>query len=217
MVSIFLAAILVKNWSMPDLSLAIIVLLGIKETFPSRYRFFGIFLQSSPVVVICGLLGIIAGLFLHYHQQDFGAAPYLLVLLPQLISKIGSIGSISGMRLTSALYIGYARPFAWNKYVWLNLLAALLLSLILVLPVAVISHITAQVFNIGNPVLSILLILTFVGMVPLSFGASLFSFVVASISKRIHLDPSNVVAPLITSASDATGIFLFILLVQLFT
>ena len=214
MVSIYFAAMFVQKWTIPDLSLAIITLLVIKETFPSRYRFFRIFLESSPIVLICGLLGIFAGLFLHYHHQDFGVAPYLLVLLPQLISKVGSIGSISGMRLTSGLYIGYTKPFFWNKYVWQNILAALLLSLILVLPVALITYIAAFVLNIGKPVFSVLLILTFIGMVPLSFGASLVSFLIASISKKIHLDPSNVVAPLITSMGDVSGVFLFVFLLQ---
>jgi len=214
MVSIYFAAMLVQKWTIPNFSFLIIALLGIKETFPARYKFLRIYFESSPVVVLCGLLGISAGIFLHYHQQDFGAAPYLLVLLPQLISKVGSIGSISGMRLTSGLYIGYTRPFAWNKYVWQNLLAALILSIILVLPVALITHIAAFFLNIGKPVFSVLFILTFVGMVPLSFGASLISFIIASISKRMHLDPSNVVAPLITSMGDMSGIFLFVFLLR---
>ncbi len=217
MVSIYFAAMFVQKLSIPDLSFFIIVLLGIKEIYPSRYRFFRIYVESSPVVIICGLLGIFAGIFLHYHQQDFGAAPYLLVLLPQLISKVGSIGSISGMRLTSGLYIGYTKPFSWNKYVWQNLLAALLLSLILVLPVAIITYIAAFFLNIGTPVFSVLLILTFIAMVPLSFGASLVSFLIASLSKRMRLDPSNVVAPLITSMGDMSGIFLFVFLLQFFS
>lgn len=214
MLSIYLVAILVQKWTVPDLSLVIVALLVVKTKFPSRYRFLRILLESSPVVIICGLLGIGAGLFLHHHQYAFGAAPYLLVLLPQLISKVGSIGSISGLRLTSGLYIGYAKPFIWNKYVRQNLVAALLLALILVFPVALITYISAFVLHIGKPIFSVLLIFTFVGMVPLSFGASFVSFIIASIAKRIRLDPSNVVAPLITSLGDMSGVFLFVLLLQ---
>lgn len=213
-VSLYLATMLVQRWPMPDLSFVIVLLLAVKEIFPARYRFFRIFLESSPVLVICGLLGIFAGLFLHHHEPDFSAAPYLLVLLPQLISKVGSIGSISGMRLTSGLYIGRTKPLLWNKFVWQNLLAALLLSLILVLPVALITHISALLLHIGRPVFSVILALTFVAMVPLSFGGSVLSFCIASISKRIHLDPSNVVVPLITSIGDVSGVFLFVFLLR---
>ncbi len=214
MLSIYLVTILVQKWTVPDLSLAIVALLAVKTRFPSRYRFFRILLESSPVVVICGLLGISAGLFLHHHQYAFAAAPYLLVLLPQLISKVGSIGSISGMRLTSGLYIGYAKPFIWNKYVRQNLVAAFLLSLILVIPVAFITYLSAFILNIGKPMLTVLIIFTFAGMVPLSFGTSFVSFVIASIAKRIRLDPSNVVAPLITSLGDMSGVILFVILLQ---
>jgi mgtE-like transporter len=216
MVSVFLATMIIRKITIPDYSYLIIFLFAAKESFPSRYRFFRIFAESSPVIVICGILGISAGLFLHYHQAEFSAAPYLLVLLPQLISKGGSIGSIAGMRLTSGLYIGYTKPFSWNKYVWQNLLAAFYLSLILVLPVAAITHITALLLHIGSPIFSVILILTFIGMVPLSLGVSLLSFLIASISKRIHLDPSNVVVPLITSIGDVGGVFLFLSLLHLF-
>jgi mgtE-like transporter len=217
MVAIFVAAIIVQKLPLPDLSLLIIALLVVKESFPFRYRFFRIFLESSPVVVICGLLGICAGLYLHYHQHDFSAAPYLLVLLPQLISKVGSIGSISGMRLTSGLYIGQVRPFSWNKFVWQNIVATLLLSLILVIPIALVTYLAAFVLRVGEPVFSVLFVITFIGMVPLSFGASLLSFLIASLAKRIRLDPSNVVAPLITSLGDMSGVFLFVLLLRFFT
>ncbi|KPK70839.1 hypothetical protein AMJ87_08200 [candidate division WOR_3 bacterium SM23_60] len=214
MLSIYLVTILVQKWTVPDLSLVIVALLAAKMRFPSRYRFVRIFLESSPIVVMCGLLGIGAGLFLHHHQYAFIIAPYLLVLLPQLVSKVGSIGSISGMKLTSGLYIGYAKPFIWNKYVRQTLIAALLLSLILVIPVALITYLSACILNIGKPVFTVLLIFTLAGMVPLSFGASFVSFVIASIAKRIRLDPSNVVAPLITSLGDMSGVFIFVLLLQ---
>jgi mgtE-like transporter len=214
MVSIYFAAMLVRNLTLPDLSLLVIAILVIKEAFPARYRFFRIFLESSPVMLICGLLGVFAGLFLHHSQHNFGAAPYLFLLLPQLISKVGSIGSISGMRLTSGLYIGHTKPFFWNKYVWQNLIAALLLSLILVLPVALITHLAAFFLKIGKPDFIVLIVLTSIVMVPLSFGTSLTSFLTASISKRISLDPCNVVAPLITSIGDVSAVFLFVFLLQ---
>ncbi|OPX18141.1 hypothetical protein BXT86_02770 [candidate division WOR-3 bacterium 4484_100] len=215
MLSLFFAASVVQKLNLPDLSLLIISLLVIKESFPTRYRFSRIFFQSSPIIIICGVLGIFAGLFLHSHESTFGAAPYLLVLLPQLISKGGSIGCISGMRLTSGIYIGYTRPFHWNSYVWKNLLAAFILSLILIIPIAVISHFSARLLHIGQSNFLFLLMLTGLNLIPLSFGTSVISFVIASLSKRIHLDPSNVVAPLITSIGDISGIFLFLLTLRL--
>ncbi len=215
MLSIFFAATLIQKINLPDLSFLIVALLVIKESFPSRYKFTKIFFQSSPVIIICGVLGIFAGLFLHSHESTFGAAPYLLVLLPQLISKGGSIGCISGMRLTSAIYIGYTRPFRWNGYVWKTLFAALILSFILIIPIALISHLSALLLHIGKSNFLFLLILTALNLIPLSFGTSLVSFLIASFSKKIHLDPSNVVAPLITSLGDIAGIFLFLFILKL--
>ncbi|HEC78531.1 MAG TPA: hypothetical protein ENI34_05230 [candidate division WOR-3 bacterium] len=213
--SIYLGATIVNKLTLPDLSYLVLTLLVIKETLPSRYKFFRIFLESSPVILICGLLGVFAGVFLHSHELLFRTAPYLLVLLPQLISKGGSIGSITGMRLTSALYIGYTKPFRWNKYVWQNLTAALFLSLILILPITVVTHFTALWLHIGQPDFFLLFIITLIGLFILGLGTSLISFLIASIAKKIHLDPSNIVAPLITSIGDVSGVFLFILLIHI--
>jgi len=118
------------------------------------------------------------------------------------------------MRLTSALYLGFSKPFKWNRYVWENIIAVFWMGVILVVPVAGISFITAKLLSIGKPEIYPLFMLTLLIMVPLSVLMSIFSFILASSVKKIGRDPSNFVVPLITSLSDIAGIAIFVLLLR---
>ncbi|RKZ14483.1 hypothetical protein DRQ17_07610 [bacterium] len=213
--SIWVATILLRRFTMPDNVLLPVGFIAVGLAIPNRYRWWSIFIESTPVLITCGVLGIIAGLFLHNQESALAGLPYLFVLIPQIISKVGSMASIAGMRLTSALYLGFSKPFKWNRYVWDNIIAVFWMGVILVVPVAGISFITAKLLSIGKPEIYPLFMLTLLIMVPLSVLMSIFSFILASSVKRIGRDPSNFVVPLITSLSDIAGIAVFVLLLPL--
>ena len=212
--SIWVATILLRRFTMPDNVLLPVGFIAVGLAIPNRYRWWSIFIESTPVLITCGVLGIIAGLFLHNQESALAGLPYLFVLIPQIISKVGSMASIAGMRLTSALYLGFSKPFKWNRYVWDNIIAVFWMGVILVVPVAGISFITAKLLSIGKPEIYPLFMLTLLIMVPLSVLMSIFSFILASSVKRIGRDPSNFVVPLITSLSDIAGIAVFVLLLR---
>ena len=212
--SIWVATILLRRFTMPDNVLLPVGFIAVGLAIPNRYRWWSIFIESTPVLITCGVLGIIAGLFLHRQESALAGLPYLFVLIPQIISKVGSMASIAGMRLTSALYLGFSKPFKWNRYVWENIIAVFWMGVILVVPVAGISFITAKLLSIGKPEIYPLFMLTLLIMVPLSVLMSIFSFILASSVKRIGRDPSNFVVPLITSLSDIAGIAVFVLLLR---
>jgi len=216
MSAVFLSTMLIRKWSIPDMGIYIVLLLIAKEAFPSRYKFYRIFAESSPIILICGFLGIFSGLFLHYHESSFSSAPYLLVLVPQIIALGGNIGSIAGMRFTSSLYIGRFKPFQWNNYVSKNLFSAILLSFAIFIPVALVSYLSARILSIGNPNFLFILLITAITLIPLSIAVSIISYFLACGSMKVHLDPSNVVVPLITSIGDVSGVFLFLSLLHLF-
>ena len=212
--SIWIATILLRRFTMPDNVLLPVGFIAMGLAIPNRYRWWSIFIESTPVLITCGVLGIFAGLFLHNQERALAGLPYLFVLIPQIISKVGSMASIAGMRLTSSLYLGFSKPFKWNRYVWENIIAVFWMAVILVVPVAGISFITAKLLSIGKPEIYPLFILTLLIMVPLSVLMSIFSFILASSVKRIGRDPSNFVVPLITSLSDIAGIAVFVLLLR---
>ena len=212
--SIWIATILLRRFTMPDNVLLPVGFIAMGLAIPNRYRWWSIFIESTPVLITCGVLGIFAGLFLHNQERALAGLPYLFVLIPQIISKVGSMASIAGMRLTSALYLGFSKPFKWNRYVWENIIAVFWMGVILVVPVAGISFITAKLLSIGKPEIYPLFMLTLLIMVPLSVLMSIFSFILASSVKKIGRDPSNFVVPLITSLSDIAGIAIFVLLLR---
>ncbi|HDI82636.1 MAG TPA: hypothetical protein ENF18_02450 [candidate division WOR-3 bacterium] len=212
--SIWIATILLRRFTMPDNVLLPVGFIAVGLAIPNRYRWWSIFIESTPVLITCGVLGIIAGLFLHRQESALAGLPYLFVLIPQIISKVGSMASIAGMRLTSSLYLGFSKPFKWNRYVWENIIAVFWMGVILVVPVAGISFITAKLLSIGKPEIYPLFMLTLLIMVPLSVLMSIFSFILASSVKKIGRDPSNFVVPLITSLSDIAGIAVFVLLLR---
>ena len=95
-----------------------------RDMFPLRYRFNCIVKQSIGVLYLCGILGVFSGLILHYKEKALLLIPGLLILVPQVIAKSGSIGGIFGARFSSGMHLGFISPFRINRYLLDHLLAA---------------------------------------------------------------------------------------------
>jgi len=232
-VAIFVASIIVRripfeeNWFLTLSILSFIILVKVKtkrrrkrkkrDAFPLRYRFKCIVKQSIGVLYLCGILGVFSGLILHYKEKALLLIPGLLILVPQVIAKSGSIGGIFGARFSSGMHLGFISPFRINRYLLDHLLAAAGFWIAISPVAAFVTYIGALVTGVAIPSLITLLYISGSTLFVIVFSSFVLDFLLASLSYRIGMDPSNVVIPLITSLGDIIGIFTLMYAISLFT
>jgi mgtE-like transporter len=188
----------------------------IVRRIPKRYRLVNILKQSIPILFLCTVFGVLAGIFLHWQYDRFYLVPGLLILVPQIIAKAGSIGGIFGARFSSGLHLGYLRPYRLNNYVTKNFIGAIALAVLIAPIVTLITHFGAQLFNIPMVPFMPLLFINIFAILAITFMVFILDYATASFSYEIRIDPSNSVIPIVTSLGDIIGTVILILAIALF-
>jgi mgtE-like transporter len=187
-----------------------------RDTFPLRYRFKSIVKQSIGVLYLCGILGIFSGLILHHKEKCLLLIPGLLILVPQVIAKSGSIGGIFGARFSSGMHLGFFKPFRINRYLLDHGLAAGGFWIAITPVAAFVTYIGALVTRVPIPPLLTLIYISGFTLFVIVLSSFILDFLIASCSYRIGVDPSNIVIPLITSLGDIIGVFTLMFAISLF-
>jgi mgtE-like transporter len=232
--AIFAASLIViripfeESWFLSLSMLSLFVLARVKEkrgrkrkkrkrdSFPLRYRFRSIVKQSVGVLYLCGILGVFSGLILHNKEKGLLLIPGLLILVPQIIAKSGSIGGIFGARFSSGMHLGFFKPFKINRYLLDHLLAAAGFWIAISPFAALVTYIGALVIGAAIPSLLTLVYISGFTLFVIVFSSVVLDFILASLSYKIGLDPSNIVIPLITSLGDIIGVFTLMYAISLF-
>lgn len=158
--------------------------------------------QSLPLLIICGLGGIITGNFLGVMIELFKEIPGLLVVIPAVIALRGNINTALGSRLGSAYHLGIIdAENMWNNELKQNILGSLILSFVISLIIgilAVISSIFLQIYP--NPLLLISIVIIAGGLsgIILAFLTVIIIYVVF---KRGY-DPDNITGPALATFGD---------------
>jgi len=214
---VFIAADLVlrikigEAWSIVLLPVMPMIL----RRIPARYRILTILKQSVPVLFVCTILGVLAGIYLHWQYEKFYLVPGLLILVPQIIAKAGSIGGIFGARFSSGLHLGYLRPYRMNAYVTKNFIGAIALAILIAPIVTLITKFGADLFRIPIIPLMPLLLVNIFAILVITLIVFVLDFVTASLSYRIKIDPSNSVIPFVTSLGDIIGTVVLIVAISM--
>ena len=165
-----------------------------------------IIMQSAPVLFICIILDIVAGLTIENQIDGLVTLPGLLVLIPPFLEDANALGGILTSRLSSMLHMGTLEPTrAPNRTTWENFAIIYIFSLWVFTLVGVTSYLVAVLLGLGTPSL--------VQMVVLSLAAGLItvtilnfiSYYVAIYAYKFGLDPDDHSIPLTSSAIDAVG------------
>ena len=113
---LFLSAIIVLN--SPDITILLfsimyilvtIVLVGMAVS-KGAAEMRRIFVQSAPVLTVCILLDIIAGVTIEHQLEALVALPVLLVLIPPFLEDANALGGILTSRFASLLHMGILEP-----------------------------------------------------------------------------------------------------------
>jgi mgtE-like transporter len=187
-----------------------------RDSFPLRYRFKSIMKQSIGVLYLCGILGILSGMILHQKEKGLLLIPGLLILVPQVIAKSGSIGGIFGARFSSGMHLGFFKPFRINTHLLNHGIAAIGFWVAITPVAAIVTYLGALVTNVAIPPLLTLLYISGFTLFVIVLTSFVLDFLIASFSYRVGVDPSNVVIPLITSLGDIIGVFTLMFAISLF-
>ncbi len=113
---LFLAAIIVlgaPSWTVLLLSIAFVIV-TVALAYLALTRGAGearrIFIQSSPVLTLCILLDIVAGVTIDQQLESLVALPALLVLIPPFLEDANALGGILTSRFSSLLHMGILKP-----------------------------------------------------------------------------------------------------------
>jgi mgtE-like transporter len=158
--------------------------------------------QSLPLLIICGLGGIITGNFLGAMIELFKEIPGLLVVIPAVIALRGNINTALGSRLGSAYHLGIIdAENMWNNELKQNILGSLILSFLISLIIGILAYISSIVLQIyPNPLILISIVVIAGGLsgIILAFLTVIIIYVVF---KRGY-DPDNITGPALATFGD---------------
>lgn len=158
--------------------------------------------QSLPLLIICGLGGIITGNFLGAMIELFKEIPGLLVVIPAVIALRGNINTALGSRLGSAYHLGIIdAENMWNNELKQNILGSLLLSFLISLIIGILAYVSSIVLQIyPNPLILISIVIIAGGLsgIILAFLTVIIIYVVF---KRGY-DPDNITGPALATFGD---------------
>lgn len=174
--------------------------------------------QSTPVLIVCSALGVVAGGIFNSALETLLTNPSLLTLLPLFSGESGSIVSILGARLSSGLHSGLIEPISRpKKSAWFNFLLTLILAILIYPTIGFLAEVTSHIFGVkGLGYIKIIEISTISGFILIPI-MMFFVFYISIISYNRNLDPDNIVLPISTSATDSISSLILVLISLLVT
>ncbi len=171
--------------------------------------------ESYPILLLCAIISLSAGLILDSQTESIKALPLILMMIPPINGINNNVCSILGSRLTSALHMGTVVKFRGDKVLGKNMRATLLMSFgVFVFTSGVFFGISLiagmDVFRAS------LLTFSFFAASTVAIAVTMFcTIALAFVSFRKGLDPDNVVIPVVTSIGDVVGVTCLIMAVKL--
>jgi len=175
--------------------------------------------ENLPVVVLATSLSAVAGVILLENIEAVLAWKGVLVVVPAFLEDGGAIACRFSARLTTMLHLGRIRleTIPRSKWIWrqigINFVHALMLFTSLGIFGAIVSISTGApcTWAIRVPVIVVL-----AGFL-LTLIVSILTYYLALLSFKMGIDPDNVLAPILTSIADVTGIASLTLMLNLIT
>ena len=212
--SVFILQAINFNYIFKDIVL-VVILIAVIFSFIYCYRLSyetnTILKQSTPVLLLCSLLGGAAGGILNSAVETLLTNPSLLTLLPLFSGECGSLISILGARLSSGLHSGLIEPFnkpegeAIHNFIISFILAIIVFPMIGLLAEG--SSYALGVVGVGFD--KILEISTLAGVILVAIMV-IIVYYVSITSYNNNLDPDNIVIPISTSITDSISSLILI-------
>jgi len=172
--------------------------------------------ESYPVLVVCAVISLSAGLILDTQTDSIKAFPLILMMVPPINGINNNVCSILGARLTSVLHMGVIEPsFKKQRVLSKNTRATWIMSIGVFWFTSAIFFVLALLggFGIGS---SLVLMLAFFVASMVAIAVTMFcTIALAFVSFKKGLDPDNVVIPVVTSIGDICGVTCLLIAIKL--
>ena len=158
--------------------------------------------QSLPLLVICGLGGIITGNTLGLMVDILEKIPGLIVVIPAVIALRGNISTAFGSRLGSAYHLGIINADnMWNNELKQNVIGTLMLSFIMSFIIGLLAYVTSWFFGVQPNGLQLIFIVVLAGGISGVILTLLTIGIIYLVFKR-GFDPDNVTGPALATFGD---------------
>ncbi|MBU0497951.1 MAG: magnesium transporter [Candidatus Thermoplasmatota archaeon] len=162
----------------------------------------GVMKQSLPLLIICGIGGILTGNTLGAMITLFQKIPGLLVVIPAVIALRGNINTALGSRLGSAYHLGVIdAEHMWNNELKQNIIGSLFLSFFVSILIAILAYGSSILLNIYPDPLVLILIVILAGSLSGIILAVLTIGIIFIVFKRGY-DPDNITGPALATFGD---------------
>ena len=173
--------------------------------------------ESIPILILCAVGGVAAGVMLQNMEQELLEIPGLLILLPASLGMRGNISGALGSRLASALHLGLIDPeLRWNKSLSNNIWAAILLNVLMSFLSGVIAYAAYELANFENH--ANVLELTAISLIAGTLAGLILTALSVSLAILAYargLDPDNVLMPSLSTVGDIITVFCLLFAVKL--
>ena len=159
--------------------------------------------QSLPLLIFCGLGGIVAGSTLGVMIDLLESIPGLIVVIPAIIAMRGNISTAFGSRLGSAYHLGVIdADNLWNEELKQNIIGSLVLSFFISVIVGVLAYVTTILFFKINPdLVKLVAIVLLAGIISAVILTLMTVVIIYAVFKRGY-DPDNITGPALATFGD---------------
>lgn len=173
--------------------------------------------ESTPVLTLCILLDLGAGLTLDHQLEHMIALPALLIIIPPFLEECNALGGILSSRLASRLHMGLIEPRripgrdALENFFILYICAIWAFTV-----VGIATHFVATALGFESPGLLEVAALSVVSGTLAVSVLNVFTYYVSIYTFRFSLNPDNLSIPLTSSFIDLIGALILMGVLALF-
>lgn len=176
-----------------------------------------ILIESTPIMLIGGLLGTFSGSILGNSFEGLIGIAGVLTMIPAFLEDGGAIGGILAARFSSLLHIGSLEyslippKKARKMFLSMHVIGIIVFSMI-----GSFAFVISKSVSVGAlPIHEMIIISVITGEI-LIFAVNLIAYYSSVISFRHGIDPDNITIPTITSLMDVMGMGCLILVLIAF-
>ncbi|MCC8036334.1 MAG: magnesium transporter [Rikenellaceae bacterium] len=166
---------------------------------PLKARITTLYKQRIIWLVALVFMNVFSGAALAHYEDVIKNVVSLIFFLPLLIGSGGNAGSQSATLMIRAIAVGDVQMKDWFKLIGKEIAVSLLLGITMAAGVALIASFRAPDVILVVAITMVLIVMT----------GSLIGMLLPFVFTKLKLDPATASAPLITSISDITGVFIY--------
>jgi len=176
-----------------------------------------ILIESTPIMLIGGLLSTMSGSILGNSFEGLIGVAGILTMMPAFLEDGGAIGGILAAKFSSALHIGSLEysltppKKAWKMFLSMHLIGLVIFFLIGIFAFFISKSVGVEVL----PIHDMIIISLIAGEILISI-VNFMAYYASVISFKHGIDPDNVTIPIITSTMDIIGTGCLIIVLMIF-